>query len=541
LSELPNQAILVLFSILVLGYLLGSLRLGKFSLGPAAILIVALTFGHFGLKVPIGTLDIGLLLFVYAAGLQAGPRFFRTFRRSKIHYLTLGTLPFLICLILTLVLAHLFSLPKELTIGLFSGALTDTTSLVAAIDAMEKTGVTHSSDVSIAYTLVYPFSMVIVIILMQFLPKVLGINLAVEEETWNQFKNQEEPPVVVKQFIISNPNCNGKTIKELNPRRRNSINISYIHRDCSTIPASPDLELRLGDIVTLVANPIDIESMKLLLGEEVSDELDLGSNIEVTDIHITEPTLVGKSLAELRIFQQHRVVISKIRRQGMDFIAKGTTHLDLGDQIRIVGEPEMITKFTEFAGARDFVVNETNMLPFLLGILLGIILGSIPFSIGNEVNFKLGLSGGTFIVSLIMGHYGKIGRISMYVPQAAKNLCRELGLSFFLAAAGTYAGSGFWRVLLNEGGLILLLGAITTSVAIATTIFLAHRVFKLNFLSTLGIICGNMSNSSGLAALRQYSDSELPALAYTTIYPFSLIIKILAIQVLVILLDNGWV
>ncbi len=538
--EFSNQAVFSLFSILVLGSLLGRLKLGRFSFGPAGVLIVALIYGHLGLKVPTGILDIGLLLFVYAAGLQAGPRFFRTFRRSKIHYLSLGFFPILIAFALTILLSHLLGLSDELTVGLFSGALTDTTSLVAAIDAMERTGLQHSSDVSIGYTVVYPFSMVSVIFLMHYLPRLLGIKLEQEESSWRAQKREDEPPVVIKQFTITNPNCSGKTIRELNPRRRSGINISYIHREELTIPANPDLELRLGDIVSVVANPAEIESMKLLLGDEVVKPIELGRNIAVKEIYLTEPSLVGRSLGKLRLAQQYNVIISRIKRQGMEFVAQGETVLDLGDQITVVGEPEQLKKFLDFAGARMHLVDETNMLPFLTGILMGILLGSIPFGIGHGVEFRLGLSGGAFIVSLLMGHYGKIGNISMYVPQAAKNLCRELGLSFFLAAAGTYAGSGLWTVLSEVGAGLFLAGVAVTSVAILTTLFLSHFFFRLNLLSTMGITCGNMSNPPGLGAIRQTHESELPALAYTTIYPFSLILKIIASQLLVVLLEHNW-
>jgi putative transport protein len=518
---------------------MGRIKFRNFSFGSIGVLIVALVFGHFNLHAPRGILDLGLLLFVYSAGLQAGPRFFRTFKRSKIHYLSLGFIPVFVACITALVMGHLLGLSKDLTIGLFSGALTDTTSLASAIDAIHKAGISENSELSVGYTVAYPFSMLAVLLAMHILPRLVKADLELEDRKWRELKSSEEPPVVVKQFRVTNPNCNGKTIRNLNPRSASEINFTYIQRKDDTLPADPDLEILIGDIVTVVAKASLSEELSLFLGEEVLSTVQLGKRIVSRDVLITESKLTGKTLGELRLYQKYKVRITHIRRQGMEFVAQGTSMLDIGDQIRVVGEPQATEEFVSFAGSRDYLVDETNMLPFLSGLFIGVILGSIPLKIGDEFEIQLGLAGGAFIVSLLMGHYGKIGSFSMYVPQAAKNLCRELGIILFLAAAGTYAGGDLAPILSQYGFGLLVSGAIVTLSSVLTAFALAHFVFKLNLLSTMGIMAGSMSNSSALGVIKEnYSPSDLPALSYATVYPLSLIIKIVAAQLMVTLFNH---
>jgi putative transport protein len=535
--NVSNYQILTLFVVLVSGSLIGKIRYRSFSLGFAGILISALFFGHLGFRISSDFLDLGLLLFIYSAGLQAGPRFFRTIKSSGVSLFLVGVIPIIVAATISLLLGFYFNLSPELIVGIFSGALTDTTTLVAAIDAFDRTGVKHSSALSVGYTLAYPLSMLLVFGFVHLIPKLLKVNLKEDEEIWKDKTKHDDLSVVIKQFRVSNTNCAGKEIKELLPPGSRPITISHIARGALTHQARPELILELNDVVTVVASPKFTSELKLFFGEEVLTPTELGKNVAVQTIEVSEQNLIGKPLAELKIPQNYKVLITRIKRQGVFFVGQATTILDFGDQIQVIGEPSKVEEFILFAGSSVHKLDETNLLPLILGLFIGILIGSIPITFGRDIKIQLGISGGAFLVSLIAGHLGKIGSYSLYVPQAAKNLCREFGLALFLAAAGTYAGDGFFNTVQTYGVGIVVIGATVTCTGIFTAFFLSRVTKTFNFLSSLGLICGVMSNSTSLAILRDKLNSDSAALTYAAVYPLSFITKIFIAQCLVFILQ----
>ena len=537
--NLLEHRLFILFAIAALGSVLGRLRVAHFSLGSAGVMLVGLIFGHFGLQAPDGVMDLGLLLFVYAVGVQAGPRFFRTFRRSGVQFLALGIVPVVVSLAVTVLAARLLGLSAPLTLGIFSGALTNTSALASAVDAIAKHNGEIVPAISVGYGMVYPLSMFLVVVIVQALPVLLRVNLGAEEDKWLAQRHHDEPPVTTKQFLITNHNVEGKTIRELDLRKRQSVTISRVNRANETFPADPNFALRTGDIVTVVTGSAELSYLELLFGSELEQVIEVGTNMAVQDVELSEASLTGRPLKDLRLFESYKVTITRIRRHRTEFLAHSQFVLDIGDHLRVVGERPAVEQFAATAGARSYLVEEANMAPLLLGLLLGVAVGALRIPLPGGYHMQLGLAGGAFLVSLLMGHYGRIGRVSMYVPQAAKNLCRELGLILFLAGAGSAAGNGLVTVLLSNGGAVLLCGLLSAFTAIAVTVILAHYFFRMNVLSSLGSVCGTMNNSTGLAAIRDLHPSDLPGLSYAGVYPVSLIFKILSAQLLVIYLGLG--
>jgi putative transport protein len=539
-----NLNILILFFILTIGTGLGKVRIRGFSLGPSGVLLVALIFGHFNYKVSPELLDLGILLFVYNSGLQAGPRFFRTFTYTGRNFILLGCLPVIFAFVTTLIIYYCFDLPKDLLVGIFSGALTDTTAMASSIDTFERNNnlvllsnslkQESSSNISIGYTMTYPLSMLSLVLLMQILPRIKRFNILEEESKWLEQKALVEPPILIKQFKVTNPNCHLKSVRNLIPFTDRQVTFSHIYREKNTIPINPELKLQLGDIVTVVAKDNDLENMKVLLGEIVDIPLEIGRNISVRDIEVSEATITNKSLSDLKFYQNYKVLVTKIKRQGVEIVPRGNSILDFGDYIRVIGESADVEEFEKLINSKNSKVNEVSMLPFLIGILLGGVIGLIPISITPlGIEIRLGLSGGAFLVSLIIGHFGKFRSISFYVPPAAKNLCRELGLILFLAAAGTHAGSEFTAIFLSQQGLVVVAsGLAITLTCLISSLLISLWVLKANLLSTIGMVCGCMSNSSGLSVAREKSDSDLSNISYASVYPIALIMKIIMAQIL---------
>jgi putative transport protein len=401
------------------------------------------------------------------------------------------------------------------------------------VDVIERIIPGGSASVSVGYGLAYPFSMIGVVLLIQFLPKILRRDLRSEEKHWLQEKRVESPGFEVKTYKVTNPNCFGKMVSEINPRRMASANISRIKRGEKVFAAGSDIVLLEGDVVMVVGPVEELEKMQFLLGEETHERMDVNTDVLNMDVEVTQEKMTGKTLGDMRLWERYTVVITRVRRQGLEITPTGNVTLEMGDQIRVVGDRDAVVTFARLVQGSARKVEETNMVPFLIGLLLGIALGSIPIRLPNGLTVKLGIAGGAFIVSLLVGHFGKIGPLRMYVPMAAKNLSRELGLMLFLAGAGTTAGEHFIEILQNQGGQLLLAGALITVFSVLAGVLMMDRVYHMNMVATMGALCACMTNPPGLGAANAQTETDLPAISYASLYPVALIFKILMAQGLV--------
>ncbi len=536
MPDLISDQMLVLFVILALGALLGRLSWRGISLGTAGVLFIALVFGHFGFSVPKVIMDLGLLLFVYAVGLQAGPRFFRMFRKQGLRYIAIGVAVALTGALVTLALALLLKLPDDLAAGLYSGALTCTPALAAALDVFARSTPGLNTAVSVGYGVAYPFSMIGVVLLVQFLPKWLRRDVRREEQDWLAERQKEVPSLLVKQLRITNPNLDGKSLRELDPHRLAHVNLTRVRRDDVVSLVTPDFILRLGDVLNVVGPQSEMQKIKLVLGEETEVPMDMSASIATQDLELTSSAFIGKTLAELQVWDNYGVIITRIRRQGLEITPVGSVMLEVGDGLHVIGDRQEVQDFIKKAGGDTRRAEETNMLPYLLGLVLGIGLGLIPFHLASGVVVKLGIAGGAFLVSLLLGHFGRIGSLRLFVPAAARNLTRELGLMLFLAGAGTTAGAKLVQVIQQQGWSLLLAGVLITLLSVTVGLFLTLSLFKMDTLGSLGALTAAMTNPPGLSAANTRTVTDQATLAYASVYPAALIFKILFAQVLVSLL-----
>ena len=397
------------------------------------------------------------------------------------------------------------------------------------MDAIPNSG----ASISVAYGVAYPYSMIGLVVLMQFLPRLLGKSVKKEEEAWFQEQESDMPRLHIKQFVVSNPNCAGLALKEISKKRISHAVISRVRRDEAVMPATPDVVLCQGDTVMAVGSAEELDKLKLLLGDETNVKMDMNTDIVAVDVEVTESALGGKKLGDLRAWEHHGVVITRIKRQGMDLTATGAVRVEIGDILHAVGDKTAVEQFAKLVDADHRKVNETNMFSFLLGLLLGTALGLVPFRLPNGITLKLGLAGGAFVASILLGHFGKVGRYRLYVPQAAKNFTRELGLMLFLAGAGTSAGAKFVELIKSQGWTLLFTGAVVTTSATAAGILWMHFRYKMNALAIMGSISACMTNPPALGAASAQTRSDLPTISYASVYPVALIFKIVLAQLLV--------
>ncbi|MCJ7435990.1 MAG: hypothetical protein MUO77_21120 [Anaerolineales bacterium] len=533
-----TESMFVLFAILTLGAWIGQWSWRGISLGTAGVLFAALAFGHFGLSIPKEVMDFGLILFVYAVGLTAGPSFFRTFRRRGMQFVVLALVIVGSGAILTALAAVLLKLSPALATGLYTGALTCTPALAAALDSLHRISPADAALASVGYGIAYPFSMISMVLLIQFLPRLLKRPIKTEEQKWLAEKAIETPGLDSLQFRITNPNCEGRSVAEVNPRRLAQVNLSRVKHGEQVFAATPETVLHLGDVVMVVGVAEELDKMTLILGERTDERMDVNADAMSMDVEVMDESLTGRTLASMRVWEQFTVVVTRIRRQGLEIAPNGNVTFEMGDSIRVVGEKSAVEAFVQRAQGSPRRASETSMTAYLVGLLVGVLIGLIPVPFGEGVTVKLGMAGGVFLTSLLIGHFGRIGSLRLYVPPAAKNLTRELGLMLFLAGAGTNAGAHLVDVLKDEGWILLLAGAGITLLSALAGLAVMIKIYKLNLLSAMGALTAAMTNPPALASANSQTETDLPSIAYASAYPVALIFKILLAQALVEVLSR---
>lgn len=529
---LLTDPVAVTILIIALGLLLGRLNARGLSLGSSGVLFVALAFGCCSPvdPEPIHALgNFGVVLFVYAIGLQAGGRFVHMLR-SK------GWMPLAVALgtvtmgAATAGLAGtLLGMPPEIAVGVFAGALTSTPALAAA------TEVANSPLVAVAYGVAYPIGAIAVVLFAQFMPRGLRSSNRLDDE-YEASATAES--IQQRCFLVQNPGCVGKRISDLCLHEMVTANISRVMRGDEILSSGGDVRLERDDIVLAVGTSKQLDRLALLIGPPVPAEIELREmpNVVARDIHLTEHAFAGRRLRDLRVRTAFGVVITRVRRESFEFVPHGGFVLEIGDQIRAVGYEPDVQRFAEAAGVNEQRLHETGILAFAVGLLLGLLIGLTPLPIPGIGTVKLGLAGGPLFSGLLFGHFGRIGRVRVYVPMAARYLMRELGLVLFLVSAGVGAGAQLLPTLRTQGVALLLLGTVSVTAATATGFALSFFGFRQSVASALGVTCGAMTSTPGLGAASAQFESDTPTLAYATVYPIALVAMTVAAQVMLVLL-----
>lgn len=522
------------FLIIVLGMLLGRIQIKGISLGSSGVLFVALLCGHFNMVAgkDIRALgDFGVVLFVYAIGLQAGPSFLRTVR-SK------GVAPIIVALLtvvggggVTVLTGLLMGLDPSLIVGIFAGALTSTPALAAATEVA-----TSPQQVSVAYGVAYPFGVIGVVLFAQVVPKWMANRSPSENR---QADAPPSEPVHQRCFLVQNPGCVGKRVSDLNIHDIASVNISRICRGEKVLPSSSDVALQTGDILLAVGSSRELDRLTLIIGPPVPAEIEMSEvpHVIARDIFVTEHNFAGYTLQELHIRTKYNVVITRVKREDVEFVPRGRFRLEMGDQVRAVGYEPDVKAFMAAAGVHAKRIHETGIAAFAVGLVLGLMLGFTPLTLPGGGTIRLGLAGGPLFMGILLGHFGRIGRLRVHVPAAARYLMREIGLVLFLVSAGTSAGSELMKILAQQGFSLVLLAIVAVLVATMIGFGGAYWVFRQSVASTMGMTCGAMTSTPGLGAVSAQFDSDVPSLSYAAVYPVALIAMTVAAQLMLSLLN----
>lgn len=530
-GQIIAHPIAALFLIVALGSALGSIKIANISLGASGVLFVALLFGHFGVELPPAIAELGIILFVYAVGLQAGPRFFNQFKARGVTYARIGVITVVTGAAVTWLVTKLMGIDPALAVGMFAGAMTSTPGLAAAMDAA------RNPTASVGYGIAYPFGVVGVVLFVQLLPRILKIDLEKEKAGPAGAEPAGGKLVSRKQFVVSNPACEGMTLMELRLHRFIEVNISRIRRGDRVEPARPDFRFQQGDVVLAVGQEEELDKLRIIFGEETHEEEILATqDVIARDVFVSHPEMTGKSLVELGVFENYGVVITRVFREEMEFVPTGRFVLEIGDSVRVTGSKENCDRFVQAAGQHEKRVHETSILALSLGIFAGVLLGFKEFGLPGGASFRLGLAGGPLFVSLVLAHYGRIGKLNIRIPRGAKYIMSQLGLVLFLAGAGTAAGGSIAQVLASSGVSLLVAGALITVGSEVAGFAVSRYLFRLDMLSVLGAVSGAMTSTPALGAVSDVTDSRQPLLSYAAVYPVALILMTVTCQFLIFLL-----
>ncbi len=518
LDILSNNDILVPLAVITTGLALGRLRLAGLSLGSSGVIFTALAFGHFGYDMPAGAGVLGLVLFVYCVGLRAGPAFFRSFVRQGRPLTKLAVALVLTGAGTTWIVSRLLDIPVDLAAGIFAGALTSTPGLAAAMERLP-----DGSQIAVGYGIAYPFGVVAVVLFVQLLPRLLKQNL---EELGRRLKSVDDPGRKIVRVLaeVINPAVIGKRLSDLEFIGNSNCQVSRYLQGNRLVPVPADFTLAAGQHVLVIGREFRVPDVVSLLGKK-SEGVDyvMDTEHERRAVVVTSRNVIGKSLAELRPIHTFGVTVSRITRHDLEFVPCMSDEIEYGDVLTVVGEPQNIKKFAEYAGHRERAIYETDLISLGVGIIAGVILGLVSFGLDGS-GFRLGMAGGPLLVALILGHFGRIGPVLGHLPRASHLLLMETGLVFFLADAGVKAGHRLYPVILEYGTVLCLAATVVAFVPMILGYVLGRYGLRLNPLQIVGGVCGGMTSTPGLGVITSKTDSDIPVVSYAAAYPVALIL-----------------
>ncbi len=527
---------------IVFGLALGKIRFKGISLGSTFVLFVGLLLGHFNMTVSHETLhflkEFGLILFIFSIGLQVGPGFFSSFKEGGVRLNVLATLIVVLGMGITIAAYYILqgdtSMP--MLVGVMSGAITNTPGLGAAQEALNQMGGTE--PISLGYAVAYPMGVIGTILVMLILRGIFRVNIQQEEKQLTDSKQDNVDKPDVMTFRITNPKVDGLTLGELKDRFGHNAIATRVFDGNKVFIPQLDTVLHTDYIIRITTRDENVPLLTLLLGEVIEDyEWDeLNCNLVSRRIVVTKNSINGKTLRQLHLRNSFHVNVTRVNRAGVDLIASPNLALQVGDRVMVVGPIEGINKVESYLGNTLKRLNEPHLLTIFLGILAGILVGGIPIYFPNmPMPAKLGLAGGPLIVAILLGRFGYKLRLITYTTQSANLMLRELGLCLFLASVGLEAGGKFVETVISPNGLLWIgIGLCITMIPGLIVGTIAHFQ-KINYLTVCGMIAGSQTNPPALAYSGTLSETDAQAVAYSTVYPLTMFLRIIIAQFMILL------
>ncbi len=538
-----TTAVLALALTIYIGGLVGKLHIGKVKLGIAGVLFTGIVIAHFGVKVESNMLyfaqELGLILFVYAVGIDVGPRFFSAFRSEGLRL----NIYAIVIIFLGFGVAYGFyywgGVKPEVMTGIMCGAVTNTPGLGAANSAIvgaysPEHAEEAKSVIGNAYAMAYPLGVIGIILTMLIVRAIFRVKIDGEVKEYSDSIDTSShlESVVIN---ITNQNLYGKTIGYIKNVIDQDLVISRIERNGEFIIPTEMLEIQKGDIAHGVSRSESIENLKIQLGDvEIGQKREVEGALVMKNTLVTNEKVDGKTIEQIGIYRRYEANITRIYRAGMEILPTKSTVIQIGDTVRIVGKKDLMDDVEKELGNSIKELSHPNILPMFLGIALGVILGSIPIPIGLSAPAKLGLAGGPLIVAILMGWKGRIRNFSFYMNPGANMMIRELGITLFLGSVGLKCGGSFVDTFLGEGKYWVLYGAAITLIPLIIVSFFA-RAKGMNYLKICGFMAGSMTDPPALEYANSLASTHAQSMAYASVYPMTMFLRILLGQALILI------
>ncbi|HAN96062.1 MAG TPA: potassium uptake protein TrkA [Planctomycetaceae bacterium] len=576
-------AILAIAAVAVAGLMFGGIKVRGVSLGTAGVLLAGLIagdlIGRAGGSVDSDMLsfakEFGLLLFVFTTGIELGPGILRLLARRGASLNLMATGIVVLGLGSAMLAAWLLGLTPPAAAGLFCGATTNTPALAAAEQALSwrrssesrENGVTGDApaptndlrggdsqdaaavpseshdritDLTATYAVTYPGGVAGIILAMLLLRRLFRIDVATEARLLREQEAAEHEALERRCLLIDNRHLNGLPFGRLAGVEETGIRISRILRSDSNdvVAANDRTVLHPGDVIQVVGTRESLDRIEPSIGPKSDIDLTQRTgNVRVSRVFVTRSEILNRSLAELALDQLFGTTVTRIERAGIEMPARGATQLHFGDVVHVVGDPAAVEQTAALLGNSARSLQQTPFVPMFIGITAGILLGTIGIPVpGLATPVRFGLAGGPLLAGIAFGLVGSIGRLVWYIPSSANHALRQLGMILFLAAAGLGAGRTFLALAFSlEGAGWIVAGLLTTLLPLLIVGIVARVWAGQNYCILCGAMAGSMTDPPALSFAQSLTESESCSKAYAAVYPLTMLLRIVAAQLLVLL------
>ncbi len=538
------QAVIILSLIISIGLGLGKIHLWGISLGVTFVFFTGIFAGHLGFSIDPSMLtyaeSFGLVLFVYALGLQVGPGFFSSFQRGGCQLNLLGLGVILLGTIMAVVLTFFTPISLPDMIGILCGATTNTPALGAAQQTLKQLG-EPTSGAALSCAVTYPLGVVGVILAIIAVKK-----LFVHPSDMVEHDHDDPNHTYIAAFQVHNPAVFNKSIQDIaHTAGYPKFVISRIWRNGTVSIPTYDKILKENDRLLVITTEKDAPALTILFGEQEKrdwnkEDIDwnaIDSKLVSKHIIVSRPEINGKKLGALRLRNTYGINISRVLRSGVKLLATPNLVLQMGDRLTVVGEAAAISNVEKVLGNTVKTLRDPNLACIFIGIVLGLIIGSIPIAIpGISSPVKLGLAGGPIVMGILIGSYGPRIHIVTYTTRSASLMLRGIGLSLYLACLGLEAGAHFFETVMRpEGALWIGIGFLITFVPVVIMALISLRFCHLDFGNTCGMLCGSMANPMALNYANDIIANDNPSVSYATVYPLGMFLRVIIAQLILML------
>ena len=540
-----TQAVLVMSLICGAGLAMGKIKIFGVSLGATFVFFAGIIAGHLGLAINPDMLTVlqnfGLIIFIYALGVQVGPGFFSSFKKGGFKLNMLAALLMIVGTLMLLIIHWTTNLGLPNLMGLFSGAVTNTPMLGSAQQALLQAcpdSAAQANDMAMACAVGYPFGLIGMVVCVAILQKMTANRSSKKKADHNSDNT------FITEYVVSNQEIIGKSIQEIRSNADCQFVISRIWKDGKVIIPTGETIIEESEHILVISGKSDVQKLTRLFGPQENVDWNkkdinwnaIDSQLISRKILVSKPGINGTKLGDLKLRNSFGINITRVNRAGIDLLPSRSLRLQLGDRLTIVGETRSIENAAQILGNEAKQLRTPNLTSVFIGIVAGLVLGSIPFAIpGMSMPVKLGIAGGPIIVGIAMGAFGPRFHLATYMSQSASLMLRQLGLTIYLAGLGLSAGAKFFETVFSSEGLLWVL--ISCSLAVVPVLIvglIASKLFKTDYAKNVGMLCGSMANPIALNYANSTTEGDEPAVAYATVYPITIFLRVISAQIIML-------